>query len=278
MTDVPETRLPQIVNLTDTAAPLIVCIPGSGYDARYFDAPGFSFLQRLAEGGHPAVSITRTGYPADEVSARHRPSFAQSAAILDDVIADVWTRCGSASPGVVLLGHSVGGSISLHLAARRPAWPLLGVAVSGVGDRPAGGAVAHFGQIEADRPLSMSFRAVRSMFYGPVGSYDESLEPALADLLVPMPAGDPVEVNTSWPADLPAVAGAIIAPVFHAFAEHERLWETGEVRLAAFSRLFGSARFVESHVIEGCSHNIEHHYAAEAYAQRVAAFADRCAG
>ena len=256
--------------------PLIVCIPGSGYDERYFDIPGWSFLTMLGDRGTGAVAITRPGYPADEHSARHRPSFAQSAELLDTVVADIWSRVGDVIDGVVLLGHSVGGAVALNLAARQPLWPLLGVAVSGVGDRPANAAVRHFAGIPAHQPIAMTFDSVRPMFYGPVGTFDESLVPAFADSLVVMPAGDPVEVNTAWPADLPGVAASVGVPVFHAFAEFERLWQTGDERMAAFAAMFTNAPFVESYVIAACGHNIEHHHAATGYADLVSAFATRC--
>ncbi|GAA3999810.1 alpha/beta fold hydrolase [Streptomyces plumbiresistens] len=87
---------------------------GGGYDSRYFDAPG---------------------HPADEESARRQPSFAEAAAIIAEAIADAWQQLGDGRPGVVLLGHSIGGAIAVHMAAARTlTWPLLGLTVSGVGD------------------------------------------------------------------------------------------------------------------------------------------------
>lgn len=262
--------------LTDSAAPLVVCIPGSGYDARYFDAPGCSFLGRLTRRGHRAVALTRPGYPADDLSAAARPTFTEQAAILDDAIADAWARFGAGATGVVLLGHSVGGAVALHLAAREPVWPLLGVAVSGVGDTPAPGAAAHFATMADGAVWTPEFASVRRMFYGPPGTVDEAITEALAGLLVSMPSGDPIEVNTAWPADLPAVAARVPVPVLHAFAEHERLWQADEDRQAGLAARFTSAPFVETHRICGAGHNIEHHRAAQRYAEVISAFAHRC--
>ena len=36
-------------------------------------------------------------------------------------------------PGIVLIGHSIGGAIATAIAARQPKWPLVGIAISGVG-------------------------------------------------------------------------------------------------------------------------------------------------
>lgn len=265
-----------IAAVTDSAAPLVVCIPGSGYDARYFDAPGYSFLDRLARCGHRAISFTRPGYPADDVSAAARPTFAQQAAILDDAVADTWPRFGEGCTGVVLLGHSVGGAVAVHLAARRPAWPLLGVAVSGVGDRPAPGVAGHFARVADGTVWTAEFESVRRMFYGPPGTVEESIVPVLAGLLVAMPSGDPIEVNTSWADDLPTAAARVSVPVLHAFAEYETLWQTGEDRQAGFAALLTSAPFVETHRIAGAGHNIEHHRSAQRYAKVISRFARRC--
>lgn len=268
--------MPVITALTESAAPLVVCIPGSGYDARYFDAPGVSFLDRLAGCGHRAIALTRPGYPADAASAASRPGFAGQAAVLDEEIADAWARFGDGCSGVVLLGHSVGGAVALHLAARTPGWPLLGVAVSGVGDTPAPGAAGHFAAIPDGTVWTPEYASVRRMFYGPPGTVDASAEAVLAGLLVAMPSGDPIEVNTAWPAELPEVAARVRVPVLHAFAEHERLWQTDGERQARFAEMFGSSPFVETHRIAGVGHNIEHHRGAQRFAEVVSRFAHRC--
>ena len=56
--------------------------------------------------------------PAGEVS------FARNAEILDVAIERLRSEHGQRYPGLVVVGHSIGAAITIHLAARRPRWPL----------------------------------------------------------------------------------------------------------------------------------------------------------
>ena len=256
--------------------PLLVCLHGGGYDSRYFDAPGYSLLSRAAAAGFPAVALTRPGHPADEESARRQPSFAEAATIIADAVDDAWQRLGDGRPGVVLLGHSVGAAIAVHVAAQNPSWPLLGVSISGVGDLVNPPAIEQFSQFPPDIPLQFPFEATRAVVYGPDWTLGTTTLADVADLAVSTPSADLVEIGTKWTGDLPHVAPAVAVPVQYALAEFDGLWVVSQERVDAFAGQFSHAPFVDASLWRSSGHNIEHHLLAHAYTLSVLAFAERC--
>ncbi len=257
--------------------PLLVCLHGGGYDNRYFDARGHSVLERAADAGFPALSLTRPGHPADDESARRQPSFAEAAATVSDAIGDAWQQLGAGRPGIVLLGHSIGGAIAVHVAAGTHVWPLLGVTVSGVGDVVTPGAIEQFTNFPTDIAVSFPFDAVRPVLYGPDWTLPDPTLAGAAELTVSTPSADMVEIGTRFTDDLSKLAAAVEVPVQYALAEFDRQWTVSQERVDGFGRLFSHAPFVAAALWRGTGHNIEHHRLGGAYIRSVLAFAERCA-
>ena len=42
-----------------------------------------------------------------------------------EVITDVWQQLGAGRPGIVLIGHSIGAAVAIHVATEKTSWPLL---------------------------------------------------------------------------------------------------------------------------------------------------------
>ena len=256
--------------------PLVVALHGASYDARYFDVPGSSVHDRLGDDGFSVVAITRYGYPADARTAASQPDFAASAALLEQAIADAWGRWGAGRPGVVVLGHSVGAAIGVHLAASPTTWPLLGLAISGIGDRPTAGPAKMFGSLPRTVVVDLPFEQVRRAFYGPDHALDPDVLARASGLLVPFPSSDPVEVNTDWPNDLPRLAANVGVPVMYTLVEGDGLWQWGDERVHAFASLFTDAPSVSAQSWPGAGHNLEHHRNGVEFLAQVAEFARRC--
>lgn len=257
--------------------PLLVCLHGGGYDSRYFDAPGSSLLSRAAAVGFPALALTRPGHPADEESARRQPSFTEAAAIISEAVADAWQRLGDGRPGVVLLGHSIGGAIAVHVAAQTHTWPLLGLTVSGVGDVVSPRAKEQFTHFPPDIAVDFPFEATRPVLYGPDWTLHETTLTDGAALPVTTPSADMLEMGTKWTDDLPKLALSVDVPVQYVLAEFDGFWVVSEERADAFGRLFSRAPFVDASLWLGTGHNIEHHRLGDAYVRTVLTFAERCA-
>lgn len=259
-------------------AALIVALHGAGYDARYFDVAGQSVHRQVASEGLAMISITRPGYPADDRSAAQQPDFAAAARQINAAVGAAWRRWGAPSAGVLLLGHSVGAAIAVHVAAADHDWPLLGVAISGVGDRPASGPVAMFGSLPSTIVLEIPFEQCRPAFYGDTESIESEVFSAAPDLLVPFPSADVVEVNTRWAADLDRLAASVRVPLQYTLAEFDALWQSDADRVAAFVERFSNAPSAEGCLWPGVGHNLEHHRAGTEFVRSLCEFARRCAG
>ena len=256
--------------------PLLVALHGAGYDARYFDAPDASVHERALDAGFSFAAITRPGYPADEASARAQPDFSGSAVVVSAAIAELWQQNSTRCSGVVLIGHSVGAAISVHIASGKNDWPLVGVAISGIGDRPAPAPVDMFSRMPVDRLLTIPFSLARRFFYGDDVQLPDGFAGRFSDLLVPFPSRDVVEVNSSWSGDLPAVASRVTVPVHYRLAEFDQLWWVSDERVRAFAGYFVGSPSVDADIWRGAGHNIEHHLNGRSYTADVLRFAEAC--
>jgi pimeloyl-ACP methyl ester carboxylesterase len=257
--------------------PLLVCLHGGGFDSRYFDTPSRSLLGQASAAGFPIVALCRPGYPADNDSARSQPSFSQAATIIAEAISDVWDQFGAGRTGVVLIGHSMGAAIAVHMAARQVSWPLIGLAISGVADTLSPFTVQLMQQLPADIAMTLPSDVGRYVYYGPDWTLNETTLTDFAGLSVSMPSADGVELGKSWPDDLPKIAPHVEVPLHYVLAEFDTLWESSPQRVEAFARHFSGAPFVEAAWWRCVGHNIEHHRLGEAYCRAVLAFAERCA-
>lgn len=256
--------------------PLLVCLHGGGFDSRYFDPPGCALANEAHAAGFSVVALNRPGYPANDESACQQPSFAEAAEILREVITDVWHQLGAGRPGIVLIGHSIGAAIAIHVATEKTSWPLLGLAISGVAEAlmPTTGELLR--HMPAGVVMSMPPDFGRSLFYGPDWTLKTTTLADIADLGVNTPSDDLVEINSRWADDLPGIAALVEMPVHYVLAEFDGLWEASAERVQTFARRFSRAPFVEASLWRCVGHNIEHHRLGESYARAVLAFAERC--
>jgi pimeloyl-ACP methyl ester carboxylesterase len=238
--------------------PLLVLLHGGGVDGRYFDP----VVELAAAQGFPAVALNRPGYTDSEPA-----TFAQQAETIDDAIATLWETSGEGRPGVVVFGHSIGGAVAVHLAARRPTWPLLGISITGISSAAPPFLVAVWeslppGQIAFTPEASGTIRLA-----GTVG--DEAATPS-TDLL---------EIARSWPSDLPVLAAKVTVPVQYAIGERDKLWLVDATTADDIAGLFTSAPYVDAQVLPGVGHAVEHAGAlGRSHQLRQLSFALRCTG
>ena len=123
------------IDQNDGPRPLVVALHGGFYTSAYFDVPGRSLVETARCVEVPLVALDRPGYGDTSIDDPSVLTHDNSAAMLDDAIEDLWNGVRDHVVGVVLIGHSIGASIALRVAARATRWPVLGVAVSGIGLR-----------------------------------------------------------------------------------------------------------------------------------------------
>lgn len=258
--------------------PLIVALHGGGYNSGYFDVPGHSLLDLGEATGFRVFLLDRPGYGGSDPLPGGAVTFRHSAEVLDAAIGALWDEYGAGHPGVVLLSHSIGSAIAVHIAARQPCWPLLGISIHGVGDRSPEHIVSAWRALPPGGPVRLPPGQRRALLYGPEETVDVNvLEPAKASA-EPVPPGEMLEIVGEWTESVATLAAAVTVPVQYTLAEHDGLWIVDESRVAAFAGYFTSAPWVDARLQAGAGHNLDHHRLSRALHLRQLAFASECAG
>ncbi|GAA3528302.1 alpha/beta hydrolase [Amycolatopsis ultiminotia] len=258
-------------------APLVVALHGGGYNRRYFDVPGHSLLDLGAATGFPVFSVDRPGYGGSAPLPGGATSFGDHAEALDDAIGALWAEHGEGRPGVVLLGHSIGSAIAVHVAARHPHWPLLGISIHGVGDRSPAHIVDAWRTLPAGGPVELPAEQRRALLYGPEGTVDAGTVESAKVSVEAVPLEEMLEIVGGWPEQVAQLAAAVIVPVQYTLAEYDGLWVVEESRVAAFAGYFNAAPWVDARLQAGAGHNLDHHRLSRALHLRQLAFASECA-
>ena len=262
--------------LADTP-PLVVAIHGGTYTSRYFDLPGYSLFDRAKALGIPLIAPDRPGYGGSVVPPPADAGIAHSALLLDRAIGAMFERYGQGTRGVVLVGHSIGAAIAAMIAARRPAWPLLGLAMSGICLTPPPGADADAWEALPDIPfVDMPGEVKDQVMFGPAETYRPDM-PELSHLAdAPIPRAELLDIVTTWPERARAVLAAVTVPIHYRQGEFDRLWVTNTGEVAAFGACCVHAPDADAKLFPGAGHCIDFHTASAAFQREQLAFALRC--
>ncbi len=264
--------------------PLLIMVPGGGSQAAAFDIPGQSFLETASKNGFSAIAINRPGQ-ADSKPLEINPMsdqgiFAANADALLTAIDEIWSRTAGSHPGVVIYGSSIGGAMSLHMAARwsqeRRGWPLLGVSVADIGQKPPQNVVDTWRNLDNSETVDLA--KYFPIFFGTVPSWTLSPPPSDApppELLIPR--AELQEVVGGWPREWHEVASKIIVPSQYVLAEHDSVWEVSNSLLSEFgSALERASPYVEAKIMAHTSHGIGLGSLAKTHMLEVLAFVSRC--
>lgn len=260
----------------DHGGPLVVALHGGSYTSAYFDIPGHSLLDVAIANGVDVVALDRPSYGGSDAIADDELTFARSASVLDAAIAALWKQYSQSYSGIVLLGHSIGGAIAMHLAASRPSWPLLGLAISGIHDEAPAHVRAAWDSMPPGQPVELVAEQRRMFFYGP----DWTIEPgivATAEIsTAPVPLAELLEVVGRWTEEARALAAQVVVPVHYVAFEYEQLWTIDAESTRSFAAAFTSSPWVDGTLMAGIGHDADHHLLGRAFQLRQLAFALQC--
>src|ERR1700722_3721486 len=259
-------------------APLVVALPGGTYTSAYFDVPGQSLLDAAETVGIPVIAVDRPGYlGSSKVPVEAGGSvILRNAEVLDHLIGELWDSYGAGAPGVVIIGHSIGGAVTTAIAARQPAWPLLGIAVSGCLVRvPAesGGAWAALPDLEF---VELPGQIKDFVMYGPDWTHTATMPGAGHAADAPVPKAELLDITGGWVQRMPEVAAQVRVPVHSRQGEFDHLWISDDAQVAEFKAAFTSAPWVDARLVPNAGHCIDFHRAAKAFLARAAALPPRC--
>jgi pimeloyl-ACP methyl ester carboxylesterase len=255
---------------------LLVAIHGGTYTSKYFDTPSSSLLDFCASLGYSILALDRPGYGAATSVPVDQLSFDGQVPVLRRALEVIWQDYGQQSAGMFVIGHSIGGMISLLLAAERPHERLLGMNMTGAGGLYNEQTKVAFASLVSDAPTVMMDIAMKVMaMYGPAWSYPNEQAYYDPERDVPTAARELAEAQ-AWGARLPQVASNVRVPVQFMVPEYDHLWRADAEALSPVAAMFSAAPFVDVGVQRLAGHSAELHTLARAFYMKILSFVEEC--
>jgi pimeloyl-ACP methyl ester carboxylesterase len=256
--------------------PLIVAIHGGTYSGKYFDIKGHSLLDRAAAIGISAAAVDRPHYGSSVGVASRNGSIESSALAVNEAISELWSERAGCSKGVFIVGHSIGGAISILLAAMDRNWPLLGIAISGIGLRSPDSVVEQWRGLPPLESIEVPAEAKDFLMYGPEGSYLQSVRALAHEADSQTPRQELIDIVFEWPRLLREAAPRVEVPIHYRQPEFDNLWIVDQTEVAAFKAQFTRSSLVDGKLMRGVGHNIDFHRLGAAFQLEQLSFALAC--
>jgi pimeloyl-ACP methyl ester carboxylesterase len=258
-------------------SPLVIAVHGGTYTSRYFDVPGYSMFSRAAELGMPMLAPDRPGYGESVEMPESDSTLQGNAAFLRQALSEAWGRYGGSACGIVLVGHSIGAAISMIVAGEKLDWPLLGLALSGVGLRTPPGHREAWASLPPTYRVEIPSALKDQVMFGPPGSFDDDMPTAshIANALAPK--AELVDIVSTWHDQVLDVASRITVPVHYRQGEFDGLWIVDETEVRGFGDALRSAPYVDARLMPGVGHCLDFHRIGATFQKEQLAFAQQCA-
>ena len=255
---------------------LLVAVHGGTYTSKYFDTSPSLLLEFCASLGYSILALDRPGYEAATSVPFDQLSFDGQVPVLRQALDEIWDGYGQQSAGMFLIGHSIGGMISLLLATEKPHERLIGMNMTGSGALYNEQTKVAFASLVSDAPTVMMDIAIKvRAMYGPAWSYPEEQAQYDPERDVPTAAIELAEAQT-WGARLPQVAAKARIPVQFIVPEYDHIWRGEPEALSHVAEMFTSAPFVDVGIQRMAGHSVELHTLARAFYMKILAFVEEC--
>lgn len=267
---------PVSVRAAANDVPLIIAIHGGTYTSEYFNIPGYSLLDRAEALGIPIIAVDRPGYGGSTHVESSESIILKNAEALNHVIAELWEQWGAGTGGVFLIGHSIGGAIVTAIAADKPAWPLLGIAISGCLLEVPASARDGFNALPEILMIDLPSPMKDSVMFGPAWTHDAVMPDASHPSDGPIPRAELIDINNAWIGRVRSVAARVSVPVQSRQGEFDHLWITDAQQSADFGAAFESAPRVDARLVVNAGHCIDFHRAGAGFQLGQLGFALEC--
>ncbi len=257
--------------------PLVIALHGGSYSSAYFDVPGYSLLERADRSGIPVIALDRPSYGQTTALAPNDSTISRNAEVLVQAVGKIWEQRKHSNSGIFVIGHSIGGAVVVSMAANKPSWPLLGIAISGVGlSTNPGDAERWAGLPEGLVTLPPEMKDI--VMFGPKETLGPDMPAASHVANTTCPRAELIGITTTWPSTVRAVAAKVEVPVHYRQAEFDRLWIVNEEQVRGFRSALTSAPAVDARLFLKTGHCIDFHLVGGQFQDEQLSFALQCSG
>ena len=263
---------------SNTPLPLIVAIHGGSYTSAYFDVPGCSLMDLAGDVGVPIIAPDRLGYGESPMPLPTEATVKGQARYLVRALKDAWQRYGGEAQGIFIIGHSIGGAMTLAMASEPEDLPLLGIAVSGVGLHTPAEHKPLWEQLPDTPTVDMPQPVKEQLMFGPLGSYDPQMPKASSAVAnAPAPKAELVDIVSTWNQNAPEILGKITVPVHYRQGEFDHLWIVDQNEVDGFRKALSSSSRVDAALMRGTGHCMDYHHVGRSLQLQQLGFALQCA-
>lgn len=255
--------------------PVIIALHGGSYTSAYFDIPGYSLLQAADRAGIPLIAIDRPAYGQSTPLAPLDSTIARNAEVLTEAIGKIWDERKHSATGIFIIGHSIGGAITVTIAAGKPSW-LQGIAVSGVGLSVTPGSPARWAALP-EGLVTLPTAMKDQIMFGPPGTFGPDMPQASHPSNTTCPRAELIDITTIWPTVVRGLTAKVAVPVHYRQAEFDKLWVVNEEQVRAFGASFTSSPAVDARLTLKAGHCIDFHTVAGQFHQEQLGFGMRAA-